>query len=114
MPILFIHSLFIALAATAWVFLNLFTEPSLIALMVFGVLERVWDIPAFQKVVEVLTDDLKLIIGAISGAFSAEGAKHLKRYDGEGAYDLRTESGEHQSTPFVEKVVVDVWIRECL
>lgn len=79
-------SLFSALPATVRAFLNLFLIV-LVALMVFGVVESVWDIPAFQKVVEVLTDGLKLIIGAILGALSAEGAKHLKRQDAEGADD---------------------------
>ena len=79
-------SLFFGLPGTVRAFLNLFMIV-LIALMVFGVVERVWSIPAFQKVVEVLTDGLKLIIGAILGALSAEGAKHLKRQDTEGADD---------------------------
>lgn len=69
-------SLFSALPPTVRAFLVLFVIV-LVALFVFGFLNRNGEMPAFENVTNVLTDGLKLIIGAVLGALSAEGSKRL-------------------------------------
>ncbi len=69
-------SLFAALPRTVRAFLVLFLIV-LLALLVFGFLNRNGEIPAFEDVTNVLTEGLKLIIGAVLGALSAEGSKRL-------------------------------------
>ena len=73
-------SVFGTIPTTVRAFIYLFLL-MLVALFVFGYANRSGEIPAFDGVTNVLTDGLKLVIGAVLGALSAEGAKHLKRKD---------------------------------
>jgi len=73
-------SVFGTIPTTVRAFIYLFLL-MLIALFVFGYANRTGEIPAFDGITNVLTDGLKLVIGAVLGALSAEGAKYMKGKD---------------------------------
>ena len=84
-------------AELPWVmraFLNLFVL-LLVGIVIFSLLGKFSEIPAFNKVSEELTSFLKLVVGAIIGSLSSEAKNYLQRKEPELAHDQGTDAGEN-------------------
>ncbi len=87
--------LFVGLPWVVRAFLNLFII-LLLGVLVFSILGKIYQIPAFDKVSEELTSFLKFVIGAIVGSLSREAKEYLQRKKpDEVISDNRSDLGEN-------------------